>query len=76
MTQDTSSSYAGRLTKKSFSKPSICAAIAAEFGLDPRTSLDIGLLSVPVPRLDACGDMLVYASLSFSAAVEFVSALR
>lgn len=41
------------LTRKSLSKPSICAAIAAEFGLEPRRSLDKRLLGVPVPMLDA-----------------------
>jgi hypothetical protein len=55
------------LTRKSLSKPSICAAMAAELGREPRRSrcaADMGLLNVPVARLEACGDKPLYTSLS------------
>lgn len=64
---NTTMAAACQLTRKSLTKPSICAAMAAELGREPRRSrcaADMGLLEVPVVRLEACGDMLLYTSLS------------
>lgn len=63
---------------KSFSKPSIVAAMAAEFGRDPRTggpaAADWGLLLRA--RLEVCADRECIISLSRSAPELCVMVLR